>query len=69
MAESKPSRALHNGSLTPKAIGAALGDSSRGREAAPTLTPMVPHACTLQFLIAVIKKSDRKISPKAQEIE
>jgi len=65
MAESKPSRALHNARLTPKAIGAALGDSPHGREAAPTLTPMVRHAYPLQFLIAVIKKADRKISPKA----
>ena len=65
MAESEPSRALHNGRLTPKVSSAALGGSSHGREAAPTLTPMVPHAYPLQFLIAVIKKSDRKIGPKA----
>jgi hypothetical protein len=64
MAESEPSRALHDGSLTSKASGAALG-FSLAREVAPTLTPMALHGYTLQFLIAVIKNSNRKIDPRA----
>ena len=64
MAESEPSRALHNDRLTPKVIGAALGFSLAG-EVVPTLMPMAPRGYTLQFLIAVIKRSDRKIGPKA----
>jgi hypothetical protein len=64
MWESKPSRALHNSRLTSKVSGAALG-FSLASEAAPTLATMAPHEYTLQFLIAVIKKSDRKIGPRA----
>jgi len=56
--ERETSRALHNSSLTSQAIGAALGGSSHAGEAAPT--PMAPQGCMLQYLIAAIKKSDRK---------
>ena len=63
MAESKPSRALHNGRLTSKVSSAALG-FSLASEASPTPTPMASHGYTLQFLIAAIKKSDRKIGPR-----
>ena len=64
MAESEPSRALHNDRLTPKVIGAALGFSFAG-EAVPTPTPTAPHGYTLQFLIAFITNSDRKTGPRA----
>jgi len=64
VAESKPSRALHNDGLTPKVSGAAIG-SSCGGEAAPALTPTAPHGYTLQFLIAFIKNSDRKTGLRA----
>jgi hypothetical protein len=64
MAESEPSRALHDSRLTSEVIGAALG-SFLASEAAPAPTPMPSPAYTLQFLIAVIKESDRKIDPRA----
>jgi hypothetical protein len=57
MAESDTSRALHNESLTPKAINAALGGPSPARKAAPTHTPIAPHGYPLQFLIFIIKNS------------
>ena len=63
MAESKPSRALHYDGLAPEVISAALG-SSCGREPAPAPTSTVPPGYTLQFLIGLIKKSDRKIVPR-----
>jgi hypothetical protein len=56
MVDSELLRALHNGSLTSQAIGAALGGSFLAREATPT----APHGYTLQFLMAAIKKSDRQ---------
>jgi hypothetical protein len=56
MSESETSRALHNGSLTSQAIGAALGGSFFAREATPTS----PHGYTLQFLMVAIKKPDRQ---------
>ena len=65
MVESETSRALHNGSLTSKAIGAAPGGPSRARKAAPTPTPMAPHGYTLQFLISIIKNSQQR-SPSQQ---
>ena len=65
MAESDTSRALHNGSLTSKEIGAALGGPFLARKAAPTPTPIAPHGYTLQFLISIIKSSPQK-SPLPQ---
>lgn len=59
MADSEISRSLPNGSSTSKAMGAAAGGHPPAREAAPTTSPMAPHRCTLQFLLAVIKNSQR----------
>ena len=60
MAASETPRALHNSSLTSKAIRAALGGSSAAKEAASTPTPMAPHGETLQFLISIIKNSQSR---------
>lgn len=60
MAECEPSRALHNGSLTSKAIDVASEGPRPTQKAAPTLTPMAPHGYTLQFLISIIKNSQQK---------
>ena len=60
MAESKTSLALHDSSLTSQLIGAASAGPSPAREAAPTHTPYVPHGCTLQFLISIIKNSQQR---------
>ena len=57
MAESETFRALHNNSTAPKTSSAAPGGSSRVRKAEPAPMPMAPHACTLQYLISIIKKS------------
>ena len=65
MAKSDTSRALHDGSLTPKEIGAAFGGHSPARRAAPTPAPTAPHGYTLQFVISIIKKSRQK-SPSQQ---
>jgi hypothetical protein len=63
MAESKkPSRALHDGRLTPEVISAALG-SFPASAAVPTPTPIAAHGHTLQCLIAFIK--NRKSGPRA----
>jgi hypothetical protein len=67
MAESETSRALHNGRLTPKAIGAPLGGPSRDEKVAPTPTPIAPHGRSLQYIISIIKNSQPR-SP-AQENE
>ena len=63
MGKSKPSRALHNDRLTSTVSSAALG-FSLASEVAQTPTPMASHGYTLQFLIAAIKKLDRKIGPR-----
>jgi hypothetical protein len=60
MAESETSRALHNGSLTPRALGAALGGPFRARNDVPTPTPRAPHGYTLQLLISIIKNSPQR---------
>jgi hypothetical protein len=65
MTESETSRALHNGSLTSKAIGAAPGCPPPARKALPAPTPTAPHGYTLQFLISIIKNSQQK-SPSQQ---
>jgi hypothetical protein len=65
MAKSDTSRALHNGSLTPKALGAALGGLFPARKAAPTPMPTAPHGYALQFVISIIKSSQQK-SPLQQ---
>ena len=65
MVESETSRALHNGRLTSKAIGAAPGGPSHAGKAAPTPTPIVPHGHTLQFIISIIKNSQQR-SPSQQ---
>jgi hypothetical protein len=53
MAESGTPRALHNNSLTSKAIRAALGGPSPARKAASSPTPMAPQGDTLQFVISI----------------
>ena len=62
MAESKPSRALHDDRLTPEVISAALG-SFPASAAVPMPTPIAAHGYTLQYLIAIIK--NRKTGPRA----
>jgi hypothetical protein len=59
MAETETSRALHNGSLTSKAIGMGPVGPPLAREAAPAPAPMVPHEYALQFLISIIKNSQQ----------
>ena len=61
MAEKQTSGALHNDRLTSQVSGTAPGGPFHAERAAA----MVPHQWTLQFLIAVIKNSDRKIGPRA----
>jgi hypothetical protein len=56
MTEKQTSGALHNHRLTSQISGAAPGGFSRAERAAT----MAPHQWTLQILIAVIKKSNRK---------
>jgi hypothetical protein len=60
MVKTNTTRTLHDGSLTPKEIGAALGGLSPARQAAPTRTPMAPHGYALQFVISIIKSSQQK---------
>ncbi len=60
MVESETSQALHNGSLTSRAIGTGPGGTPHARKVAPTPTPMVPHGHTLQFLISIIKNSQQR---------
>ena len=60
MAENETSLALLNGSLTSQAIGAAIGGLSLARKAAPTPTPIALQRYSLSFLIAAVKKADRK---------
>jgi hypothetical protein len=64
MAKWETSEMLHNTSLESEAIGAASEGSPAARKAAPAITPM-PDRRTLQFLIAVIKNSQRR-SPSQQ---
>ena len=61
MAEKQTFGVLHNDRLTSQVSGAAPG----GRPYAERAAAMAPPQWTLQFLIAVIKKSDRKIGPRA----
>ena len=67
MAESETSPALHNGSLTSKAMGAGPEGRPLAREAAPILTPLAPHGYTLQFLISIIKNSQQRSAPQRNE--
>ena len=67
MAESETSQTLHNDSLESKAIGVSLGGPSLARRAAPTPAPMAPPACTLQFLISIIKNSQQRILSRHNE--
>ena len=60
MAEKQTSGALHNDSLASQVSGTVPG----GPFLAESAAAMVPHQWTLQFLIGVIKKSDRKIGPR-----
>jgi hypothetical protein len=60
MAECETSRALHNGSVTSRTIGAAPGGPLPAKKAAPTPAPIAPHGHTLQFLISIIKDSQRR---------
>ena len=60
MREIETSRAMHNGRLTSKAIGAAPEGPPPARKAAPTPTPMAPHGYTLQFLISIITNSQQR---------
>jgi hypothetical protein len=55
VAEKEASGAPHNHRSTSPERGAAPGGIPRAANAAPT----APHQWALQFLIAVIKKSDR----------
>ena len=59
MAENETSRVLHDSSLTSITIGAVPGGPPPARNAQPTPAPMAPHTCTLQFLISIIKNSQR----------
>jgi len=65
MADWETSESLHNGRLASKATGAVPGGPPPASKAAPTTTPMAAHPCTLPFLIAVIKNSQRR-SPSQQ---
>ena len=65
MEEGETSRALHNGSLTSKAIGAPLGGPSCAEKTAPTPTPIVPHGYALEYIIYIIKNSQQR-SPAQQ---
>lgn len=65
MAEWETSEAPHNDRLTSKATGAVSGGLPYAKKATPTTAPMAPTRCTLQFLIAVIKNSQRR-SPSQQ---
>ena len=59
MAESETSRALHSNSTALKTSSAVPGGSSHSKKAEPTPTPIAPHACTLQYLISIIKNLQR----------
>ena len=63
MAEKQTSGALHNDRLTSQTYGAAPGGSAHAESAAASAT----HPWTLQFLIAVIKKSNQKKSSPQSE--
>jgi hypothetical protein len=60
MADWETSESLRNGRLASKATGAAPGGPLPAGKVAPTATPMATHRCTLPFLIAVIKNSQRE---------
>ena len=54
------SRALHNRSLTSKAIGAPFGGPSLAEKAVPTPTPIAPHGHSLQYIVSIIKNSQQR---------
>ena len=56
MAKKETSGALHTDKLTSQVLSAAPGGPSYAERAAA----MAPHLWTLQFLIAVVKETDRK---------
>jgi hypothetical protein len=60
MVKTDTSRALHNGSLASREIGAAFGGPSPAGKTAVTPTPMMPHGYTLQLVISIIKSSQQK---------
>jgi hypothetical protein len=67
MAECEPSRALHNGSLTSKAIDVASKGHLPTQKVVPAATPMASHGHTLQFLISIIKNSQQRSPPQPNQ--
>ena len=69
MADNEDARTLHNGSFASKAFGAWSGGFLLVRKTASTLTPMMPHGHTLQFLISIIKNSQQRGPGAADSIK
>jgi hypothetical protein len=66
MVEWEISESLHDDRWTSKPTGAAIEVLPQVRRAPPTTMLMAPHRCSLRFLIAAIKNSQR-MSPSQND--